>query len=256
MGCYVLEVSYVRCLSCGIYLTTAKYRLTTHRVGSDIPFPVPWTRIPENIWLNFQIIHSILYMPDVKARHQFLRSKGLVDPINFYNLHRPDVPWFTQTMPEASIPVDVIPPNVTCTGPMSLSLAPAAEQDPDLVEWLARAPTLLINLGSAFVWVESQAAAMAQALAWLLEKTDLQVLWKFRKESSGISGYKNSSKIQYSDEFAAPLRPFLENGRVKMESWLVADPTSLLETGHIIASVHHGGAGCYHEAIWCVTEIR
>ncbi|EMR67682.1 putative udp-glucoronosyl and udp-glucosyl transferase family protein [Eutypa lata UCREL1] len=95
---------------------------------------------------------------------------------------------------------------------MSLSLAPAAEQDPDLVEWLARAPTLLINLGSAFVWVKSQAAAMAQALAWLLEKTDLQVLWKFRKEGSGISGYKNSSKIQYSDEFAAPLRPFLENG--------------------------------------------
>ncbi|KAI1753295.1 hypothetical protein F4782DRAFT_497441 [Xylaria castorea] len=45
------------------------------------------------------------------------------------------------------------------------------------------------------------------------------------------------------------LRPYLENGRLKIESWSEVPPVSLLETRHIVASVHHGGAGCYSEAL-------
>ena len=96
-------------------------------MGSGIPFPVPWSRMAENIYLNLRFISSMLFMPDIKQKQAFLKSKGLQDPINFFKLHRPNVPWLTQTTPGASVPVDVVPPNVTCTGPMVLSLGSAAE---------------------------------------------------------------------------------------------------------------------------------
>lgn len=38
-------------------------------------------------------------------------------------------------------------------------------------------------------------------------------------------------------------------GRFRLENWLNADPAALLEIGHIILSVHHGGSNCYHEAV-------
>jgi hypothetical protein len=78
---------------------------------------------------------------------------------------------------------------------------------------------------------------MSSAIAEVLSKTSLQVLWKFNKIGN------------YSDEALAPLQPYLKNDRLRMPSWLTADPTSLLETGDIVASVHHGGSNCYHEAI-------
>ncbi|KAK7951071.1 2-hydroxyacylsphingosine 1-beta-galactosyltransferase [Apiospora aurea] len=138
--------------------------------------------------------------------------------VAFLRLHRPDVPWLTQTTPGATLPVDIVPPNVTCTGPMTLSLGSAAEQDEELASWLARAPTILINLGGGFVYPESHALAMVQAVAKLLQDLRVQVLWKFRKE--GL----------YSDSFMDSLVPFTNNGRLRVE-------------------LHHGGSGCYHEAV-------
>ncbi|KAI1376968.1 hypothetical protein F4677DRAFT_454144 [Hypoxylon crocopeplum] len=212
-------------------------------MGSGIPYPIPWSRIPENIYLSVRYFYAMLAMPNYRATQKFLKSKGITDRTSFFDLHRPNVPWFTQTLLGASTPIDVIPPNVTCGGPISLLLSTVEEQSPDLNRWLTQAPTVLINLGSVFVWTEDYARAMAQAVAdLLLERTDLQVLWKFRKAP-------DASGATYSDDFTSPLRPFLENGRVKMEYWLAVDPTSLLETGHIVASVHHGGAGGYHEAL-------
>lgn len=78
---------------------------------------------------------------------------------------------------------------------------------------------------------------MGEALATLLDKTNVQVLWKFNKHGD------------YSDDTFAQLKPHLDSGRLKMEKWLTVDPTSLLSSGYIAASVHHGGANCYNEAI-------
>ena len=58
------------------------------------------------------------------------------------------------TTENAIIPIPVIPPNVTCAGPMVLSTAPAAEQDAELAVWLKKAPTVMINLGSG-LWVRA-----------------------------------------------------------------------------------------------------
>jgi hypothetical protein len=78
---------------------------------------------------------------------------------------------------------------------------------------------------------------MSVAIAELLSTTGNQILWKFNKLG------------EYPDDFMERLMPYLDNERLKMPNWLVADPSSLLETGNIIASVHHGGSNCYHEAI-------
>lgn len=213
-------------------------------LGSGIPYPIPWNRVAENLYLNFRFISTMLFMPDIKKKQAFLKSKGLRDPINFFKLHRPDVPWLTQTMPGASVPVDVVPQNVTCTGPMVLSLGPAEEQDPVLAAWLSRAPTVLVNLGGGFIYSEAAATVMVKGLAEVLDSTDVQILWKFRRRTIYIGNGED-----YSDGFKAPLQPFLDSERIKIESWLPIDPPSILESGHVIASVHHGGAGCYHEAI-------
>lgn len=63
-------------------------------------------------------------------------------------MHRDDVPWITMTTDGAAIPVDVVPANVTCAGPIVLDAAPAEEQDPEMARWLKKAPTVMINLGS------------------------------------------------------------------------------------------------------------
>ncbi|RWA05990.1 hypothetical protein EKO27_g9115 [Xylaria grammica] len=213
-------------------------------MGSGIPYPVPWAKLLDNIYINVQYFYAMLRMAHYTTVQKYLYSKGLAHPVNFFNLRNAKVPWFTQALPGASTPVDVIPQNVTLTGPMILSLRPAEEQAPALTEWLARAPTVLISLGSLFMWTEAHATAMAQAIAdTLAAKSDHQILWKFIKAPYDAEG------TTYGDEFMTPLRPFLKDRRLKIETWLDVQPVSLLETGHIVASVHHGGAGCYSEAL-------
>ncbi|KAF2973329.1 hypothetical protein GQX73_g356 [Xylaria multiplex] len=213
-------------------------------MGSGIPYPVPWTQLLKNIYINVRFFYAMMRMDHYKATQEYLNSKGLTHPVNWYNIRNADVPWFTQALPGASTPVDVVPQNVTLTGPMILSLTPAEEHAPALTAWLSRAPTVLISLGSLFAWTEAHATAMAQALAdTLATESHHQVLWKFVKAPYDAEG------TTYDDEFMTPLRPFLESGRLRIESWLDVQPVSLLETGHIVASVHHGGAGCYSEAL-------
>lgn len=229
-----------------------------HSLASGFPFPVPLRKIVENVYLNMRFIYGATKTPALAAKKAALAEKGLKDPINFFGIHRSDAPWITQTTEGASIPMDFVPPNVTCVGPMVLSGASASEQDPELASWLKRAPTVLINLGSNVAvsrhlapsrhrdrpakanftqYDEPRATAMSLAVAEVMEKTDVQVIWKFNKHGD------------YGDEALSPLNPYLEGGRLRLRNWLTADPSSLLETGNIVASIHHGGSGCYHEAI-------
>ncbi|KAI1185228.1 hypothetical protein F5B17DRAFT_432780 [Nemania serpens] len=216
-------------------------------MGSGIPYPVPWTKLLENLYINVRYFYAMLRMPHYTAVQKYLVSKGLANRVSWFSLRNDAVPWITQALPGASTPLDVLPRNVTLAGPIILSPAPAAEQDSELAAWLTRAPTVLINLGSLVVWSEAQLDAMARALAdTLLVRPDLQILWKFTKASSqsGVKGTEASG-----DDFMTRLLPFVETGRLRIQSWLEIQPVSLLETGHIVASVHHGGAGCYSEAL-------
>lgn len=78
---------------------------------------------------------------------------------------------------------------------------------------------------------------MAEALEEVLSKTDVQIIWKFNKLN------------EYPNDFLTPLQRYIDNGRLILSNWLTVDPYSLLQTGDIIATVHHGGSNCYHEGI-------
>lgn len=212
-------------------------------LGSDFGYPVPWRKIPENIWLSLRLGWSMLRLPGLAEKKRFLREEGgIEDPLSFYKLHRPDVPWITQTTEGASIPVDVVPENVTCTGPIVLDAGPAIEQDPELVAWMAdgadpasgaHGGTLLINLGSSVIYSLEQAGIMAEALRQTMVRfPGVKALWKLRTDAGD------------SDDIHAATDAHLEGlgGRVRIVEWLTVDPVSLLETGHIVASVHHGGS--------------
>ncbi|KAF5252903.1 hypothetical protein FANTH_2227 [Fusarium anthophilum] len=212
--------------------------------SSGFPFPVPWLKLPENIYMNLRYIYSATFTPDMSENKARLQQIGLGEPMNLFGIHRPGVPWITQNTEGAMTPVEVLPPNVTCAGPILLSGPAAEQQDPETATWLKKAPTVLINLGSNLAYDESRAEVMAVAIAALLASTENQVLWKFNKLGD------------FSDDFLVHLKPYLDNERLKMPSWLGADPSSLLDTGNIVTSVHHGGSNCYHEALAAgVTQV-
>jgi UDP:flavonoid glycosyltransferase YjiC (YdhE family) len=196
---------------------------------------VPWRKIPENIYFTARVIWGVLNRPDFRGTREYIKAHGIDTSISIPR--RNDIPWLSQNMPGASIPLEVVPPNVTATGPIVFDPEPAAEQDPELVAWLARAPTVLINLGSIFIYSEHHATTMALAIEDLLAKTDVQVLWKMGKEDT------------IPDNYTVPAQNAIDQGRLRVTNWLTVSPASILATGHIVASVHHGGANCYHEAI-------
>lgn len=85
---------------------------------------------------------------------------------------------------------------------------------------------------------------MSTAIAEVLSKTDVQMIWKFKKFGD------------CSDDYLKPISPYIDNGRLRLVNWLNVDPASLLNTGDIVASVHHGGSNCYHETVLYVFIMK
>jgi hypothetical protein len=205
-------------------------------LGSGFPYPVPWRLIPANVYINLKIIRGLLHMPNVAARKKTLAKKGIKNPIDFIGLYRPDVPWLTQTLPGAHLPLVTIPRNVTLTGPINLAgLEEMTSAARELLDWTQK-PTVLINLGSSFRYNEYQASVMLAAMQNVLQNTDVQVLWKMDKVEA------------FDDQF---LKAAVKDstGRLRIETWLDVEPPTLLQDGNIVAFVHHGGAGSYHDAV-------
>jgi hypothetical protein len=205
-------------------------------LGSGFPYPVPWSLIPANVYINFKIIQGLIYLPSVAAKRKFLEKKGVKRPIDFLGLYRPDVPWLTQTLPGAHLPLVTLPRNVTLTGPINLAgLEEKSSSASELLEWTKK-PTVLISLGSGFKYVEHQARVMLEAMQNVLEETEVQILWKMDKLEP------------FDDQFLkAAIRD--SAGRLRIDKWLEVEPPTLLQEGNIVAFVHHGGAGCYHDSI-------
>ena len=181
-------------------------------------------------------MRAVLYLPDISVKRQLLEQKGIKKPIDFMGLYRPDVPWITQTLPGAHLPVATVPKNVTLTGPINLAgLEKKSLAAMKLLDW-AKKPTVLICLGSGFKYHEWQARAMLEAIQNVLRQTEVRILWKMSKR--GV----------YDDYF---LKTAVEESadRLRIEKWLEVGPPTLLQEGSVLAFVHHGGAGCYHDSL-------
>jgi hypothetical protein len=182
-------------------------------------------------------IINFLMSPVIKAKRAWLQEQGIPRAINVFDMMRQDVPWIAMSYPEANFPLEYIPDNFRVVGPLVLDVAPAETQSAELAGWIKKAPTILVNLGSAFRYEELRARVMAEGIAAVLDATDAQILWKMRKSK------------EYSDDFLGPAKKYIDEGRLRLESWLDVDPTSLYNTGDIAVSVHHGGANCFYESV-------
>jgi hypothetical protein len=197
--------------------------------------------IPTNIYQIGRTLYAVSFTPKLKELKDRLKAHGIRDPLNYFGLYRDDTPWIAQYAPGASTPINYVPRNITITGPIVISSAPAAEQDAELVAWLTGASTVLINLGSTTLYDKSRATAMVGAIAQILEaRSDLQVLWKYKMDRD------TNATIE---DYLGPVQQLIDNGRLRISNWLTVDPASLMENGLISVSVHHGGANCYWEAI-------
>lgn len=216
--------------------------------STGFPYPLPWGKIPENIscYLTSKQCQS---HPKVQALNQARYAHGIKpDPLGSFTPFADGVPQITPSLPAVDLPMSNIPSNVFDCGPILVASPPIESSDPDLLAWLKRAPTVLVSLGTHFEAYAETVREQAIGLRVLLEaRPDIQVLWKLKREAtSEKSGQENLDSI---------LGQFIESGRVRIESWLNADPVAILRSGHIACSVHHGGANSYFEATWYVSLL-
>jgi len=214
------------------------------RQGSGLAYPVSWRWAPLNVYLHVRFAVAYLMNSGERSRRAYYQSQGIENHDHFLTIR--DVPWVTMTIPEAGLPL-VVPSEVVECGPIVLDDVAAAgidgnekAREEELRRWLERAPTILINLGSLFQYDEARAKIMARIIELVLSEptaSSVQILWKFARLGD------------YDDEFLRPLQRFKDSGRLHVSHWLDIEPPALLRSGHIVLSVHHGGANSFHEAI-------
>jgi hypothetical protein len=161
-----------------------------------------------------------------------------------------DKQYLCPSSPETEFPM-IIPDNITFCGPILLPSTTVSESDADLLSWLKRKPIVLISMGT-LVMDDSLNQEIASGLRVFLSRhPDVQILWKIQKRYS----YEevNYQNLGAPDEIIhGLLAAELASDQVRIVNWLKADPVSILESGHIVCSVHHGDSNTYREAIGLV----
>ncbi|QSZ29829.1 hypothetical protein DSL72_004347 [Monilinia vaccinii-corymbosi] len=204
---------------------------------SGFGFPLPWYLIPLNIILMIRFIIIIVTDPNIKAIDAKRKEANIPGQYPFFVTYSKDIEYLLPTGREFDLKLPYIPKNVTTCGPLTLPSHTLSQTDPELLAWLRRNPTVLINLGSHVYGSVKFNRQLATATRILLSRNPrMQVLWKLKPTASG------------SDAATADiLAPVAD--RVQRVKWLRAEPISILRSGHIIASVHHGGANSYFESV-------
>ncbi|ROV96997.1 hypothetical protein VSDG_04051 [Cytospora chrysosperma] len=213
-------------------------------LASAFPFPVPGYLVPANLylWVRMSITIASASCDESSRLHKINNVRhacGLWGPPPVMSAFRVASRIICPSLPELDFPMRVRPTTFGC-GPIALPKRPVSEIDPHMDSWLRRKgmKTLLVNLGTHHTMDSMHALEIARALEQILDRvSDLQVLWKIVLTDDGQ---------QKEIEEVFGLEMFL-NQRIRLERWLRADPVALLDTGKVIAQVHHGGANTYFE---------
>ncbi|KAK0715076.1 glycosyltransferase family 1 protein [Lasiosphaeris hirsuta] len=146
-------------------------------------------------------------------------------------------PWYNPTvanLPELEFPLSTIPANIIACGPMLRPATPIKEADAGLAAWLARGPTLYINLGTHMFFDERFAVEMATAIRLLLDH--LMPKGRYPVHQPGCAVHDILGKE-------------MEKERVLIVEWIEAEPTAVLEAGTVVCTVHHGGSNSFLESV-------
>ncbi|KXJ93674.1 hypothetical protein Micbo1qcDRAFT_158523 [Microdochium bolleyi] len=225
-------------------------------LASGIAYPMKTPRqLLTNLVYTFKMIRCVIQCTGRTAqRAPALQARGVESVPDFTNSYDPAVPWIAQTVPGAHFDLLRLPDNVILAGTVNLDgvedwVGDGAGRVSPVVEWVRRGPTMLINMGSMYEFVEPQLRVMAGAIeAVLREVSDVQVLWKV-KLSKNVVGPESEFYGNDAALLASLCEGAQKDGRVKIERWLDVEPPTLLREEQLVAYVHHGGAGGYNDAL-------
>ena len=187
------------------------------------------------IWFAVSIMRGPSYARLVKNR----KDAGLKHDFPVSTLYREKGLYICPYIAEADYnDFPPIPKNIVGCGPIMVpSLPLTSKASADLLSWISKRETILINLGTHMDTDPESAVAISKGVKNVLEaKENLQVLWKLRY------------KWEDNPEMAVLVKPLIEAGTLQIRPWLDIDPPSLLENGKVVCAVHHGGANSYYEA--------
>lgn len=202
----------------------------------------------------FYVMYAIShYLKDEsrKATEKYLKETtgaDLVTTLKIVNRPHAGLKILVGSLPEFDFPLEK-PDHLIPCGPILRHAPPLSESDPELLEWVKKAPTVYINLGSICHIEEPQGVELALALKQLIdaysaknpESPRIQVIWKLRKY--GEWSHEAGSRVYEI------LGKEIEEDQVRTVNWLKAEPVSLLNSGHVVCQVHHGGSNSFHEAL-------
>ncbi|KAL6824720.1 UDP-Glycosyltransferase/glycogen phosphorylase [Trichoderma sp. SZMC 28015] len=235
-------------------------------VCSGMPFPLPIHLIPANIALNFVAVYMLLTAQRVKNAQILLKHRVgeniQLMTANELGVLKPapaGLRILVANSADLDYPFNILPSHVIPCGPIIRPSLDLGKVDQSLEIWLAREPTVYVNLGTHLAMTKSEAIEMAAAFRQFLDMADargrkLQILWKLK-----IKGVANEDKVapsspqQHEDDVYNAIRRHLgkemDNDQIRLTNWVTAEPKSVLESGHIICSVNHGGASSFNEAL-------
>lgn len=204
------------------------------------------------MYFIFYIVIYIIFWGPTKKLASYVKNETGAELITLNRLNQLPplgIKYLVANRPEMEFPIR-IPDHVIPCGPIVRPAPTTAEVDPDLSKWLARGPTVYINLGTQVQTTEWDALEIARSLRQLLDQArthkdprmqDLQVLWKLTKRGNYLAS-ESGSRIRgiLGDE--------LDEDKVRILPWLMPDPAAILSEDNIVCSVHHGGANSFLEA--------
>ncbi|PNY25518.1 Uncharacterized protein TCAP_04541 [Tolypocladium capitatum] len=218
---------------------------------SGFNYPVPWYLIPFNVFFVLYVANAYIkdgHRRDVAKHLAAHTGATLRTPVDLIRNPPPDVKILVSTLPELDFPA-VLPHHVIPCGPIIRNAPPISEADPNLEAWLSRLPTIYINLGSICLVDEEGAAELALALKAVMEKVQqqaptlgFQVLWKLKRHGE----YKT---VDTGCTIHEILGNEIDADLVRIVDWVLTEPITILESGNVVCSVHHGGANSYNEAV-------
>ncbi|KAJ3770738.1 hypothetical protein FB446DRAFT_790233 [Lentinula raphanica] len=204
-------------------------------LSSGYAYPLPWSKLIPNMFINCMLITGIRLSPTVRKAD---KMRKIYDEINPPILVDPEIHYLCPSTPDLDFPV-VVPDNITLCGPLVMPTAPIQTADPELAAWLDQAPTVVVNLGSHVTFDSSAIRQIAGGFRPLLRShPKIQILWKLRPEGD---------VQEVLDECIERDADIQE--RVRVMHWFQTEPFAILQHNKVICSVHHGGANSFFEAV-------